>query len=148
MRPADLAGKCLIIPPHIEDYQEEEKRSLKGKSHALAELQQVSKPHRWIACLFTSVGYGNKNMRFNNPGKDPPKKILEQTQTALESLRIHLEESAQLNPSEEDEYGVPGEIWSCKFNSGAFGVDWEETKKILESEFYGFDRPFTIVEKA
>jgi hypothetical protein len=121
---------------------------VKGNSPALAELQQLSKPQRWIACLLTSVGYGNKNMRFNNPGRDPPKKILEQTRTALESLRILLEDRAQLKLSEEDEYGVPGEIWSCKFNSGAFGVDWEDTKTILESEFYGFDRPFTIVEKA
>jgi hypothetical protein len=32
----------------------------------------------------------------------------------------------------ENPIGKPGELWSCKFNSGLFGVDWKLSRKVLE----------------
>lgn len=150
-RPRHLAGECLLIPPQIEDYQDDdmlEKKVLKGKPHPLTDCRQTYKQRRWIACLFTSVGYGTKNTRFSNPGRDSPEKILRQTRMALESLRAQLEDYARSDLGEHDQYAVPGDLWACKFNSGAFGVDWEETMEIIESEFQGFDRPLTVVARS
>lgn len=33
-----------------------------------------------------------------------------------------------------EEGAGPGEIWSCRFNSGLFGVDWEFSKRVLVDE--------------
>lgn len=129
-KPKHLAGECFLIPPQREDYEQGNRRK------------------RWIACLFTSVGYGKKNVRLNNPGRDAPDEILTSTHAALEDFRLQLEEWARSNSGAEEEFGPPGEIWSCKFNSGAFGVDWKETKTILEEEFFGFGQTFTVVEKS
>ncbi|KEF57015.1 uncharacterized protein A1O9_07205 [Exophiala aquamarina CBS 119918] len=150
-RPRHLAGKCLLIPPQIEDYQDDEtleKKASNGKPDPRTYRKQPCKQRRWIACLLTSVGYGTKNMRFNNPGRDSPERILRQTQMALESLRTQLEDYTRCDLGEHDEYAVPGDLWTCKFNSGAFGVDWEETLEIVESEFEGFDQPLTVVARA
>lgn len=129
-KPKHLAGECLLIPPQREDYERGNRRK------------------RWIACLFTSVGYGKKNIRLNNPGRDPPDQILASTRAALEDFRLQLEERARSNSGAEGEFDPPGEIWSCKFNSGAFGVKWEETKMILEEEFFGLGQTFKVVEKS
>ncbi|KAK5051575.1 hypothetical protein LTR84_003227 [Exophiala bonariae] len=128
-RPDHLVGECLLIPPQKEDYE-------KG-----------NKPRRWIACLFTSVGYGKRNARLNNPGKCEPQFIIYHTQAALEDFRVQYDEyvrAASISPEESE---PPGDIWSCKFNSGAFGLDWEATKAIVEDEFYGFGGSFSVVER-
>lgn len=80
-------------------------------------------------------------MATNNPGKDPKERILKNTSYALEDLRAQLE--VRRLPDDEK----PGEIWSVKFNSGAFGVDWEETLQVLENEFQGFERPWFVVNQ-
>jgi len=67
---------------------------------------------------------------------------------ALESLRAQLEDYAQSALGEHDRYEVPGALWACKFNSGAFGVDWEDTLEIIESEFRGFDQSLTVVTRS
>lgn len=33
---------------------------------------------------------------------------------------------------EEDESEVPGECYAVRINSGRFGVEWEDTKRVLE----------------
>lgn len=108
------------------------------------------RPRLWIACLFTSLGYGKKNMRLNNPGRDTVRKILYNTAVALENLRTQLEEFTPSNFDEETAWDTdddkPGEIRACKFNSGAFGVPWEETEALIEQEFKDFERPWVIVD--
>jgi ADP-ribose 1''-phosphate phosphatase len=111
----------------------------------------MPQPRRWIACLFTSIGYGKPNIKLNNPGKDSPSKILTNTRLALEELRTQLEEFRlsnfnKMTRRKSDDY-KPGEIWSVKFNSGAFGVDWLDSLRALRQEFDGFERPWFIVEK-
>lgn len=90
-------------------------------------------------------------MAANNPGKGSKDSILENTIYALEELRRDLEGFGPSNFDERTSWKTdgdkPGEIWSVKFNSGAFGVPWEETRGILEHEFAGFERPWTVVEK-
>ena len=112
----------------------------------------VFNKRRWIACLVTSAGYGTPNIKTNNPGKDSKVAILKHTRYALEELRVSLERFGPSNFDEETAWETddqkPGEIWSCKFNSGAFGVDWQETLEVLEEEFAGFERPWTVVEKS
>lgn len=134
-RPFDLVGTCLLIPPQAADFEQ---------------LLQ-KEPRRWIACLFTSLGYGQRNIGHNNPGKDAPSTILKNTRVALEELRTRLEEFGPSNFNEctrevTDDL-KPGEIWSPRFNSGAFGVPWRDSQAILQEEFEGFERPWTIVDK-
>jgi ADP-ribose 1''-phosphate phosphatase len=62
-----------------------------------------------VSNLVTSLDYGCN--------KDPKEMILANTRTALHFL---LEETFNDQP-----------IHSCKFNSGLFGVPWEETEKVL-----------------
>ena len=132
-----------MIPPQKQDFTETH-NSMSGTS-------TVFRRRRWVACLFTSLGYGKKNARINNPGRDSPRNIIQQTREALESLRLDLEDFGESNFNEQTSWQtddkIPGEIWSCKFNSGAFGVDWEDTKVILNEIFEGYERPFTVVDR-
>lgn len=125
--------------------------TLKGKDSIVVPSSTVQGTRHWIACLFTSIGYGKPNISKNNPGKDSPVAILKNTRAALEELKVRLEDFGPSNFNEETNWMTddekPGEIWSVKFNSGAFGVDWEETRVILEEEFNDFERPWTVVER-
>jgi hypothetical protein len=124
---------------------------LKSTHKTIVSTIILPKPRRWIACLFTSIGYGKPNMKINNPGKGAPSSILSFTRAALEELRTRLEDFGPSNfdkmtrRTTDDE--KPGEIWSPKFNSGAFGVDWEDTEQILIKEFQTFERPWYLVNK-
>ncbi|MGH7974935.1 MAG: macro domain-containing protein [bacterium] len=75
--------------------------------------------------LVTSIDYGTK--------KDPKDKILEASRSAL---RFLLEENPVLP------------IHSCKFNSGLFGVPWEETEKVLLEVMTetGYNKIWTVWE--
>ncbi|MCJ1352884.1 MAG: ADP-ribose 1''-phosphate phosphatase [Icmadophila ericetorum] len=99
-----LLGTALLIPPQELTTEEE--------TGAYNTTQEI-----WIACVFTSVGYGKKVSK--------PNTILESTKTAM----IDLEK--QLKTAKEAEKAI-GELWAVKINSGSFHVPWEETKKILE----------------
>jgi hypothetical protein len=110
---------------------------------------------QWIACLYTSNGYGRKNMRSNNPGKDSEDSILQNTAYALEGLRTDLElcqpRALSNIPTEFDDRiiwsTIPGQIVACKFNSGAFGVAWEKTRALIIREFEHSEMPWLIVDK-
>ncbi|KAK5266834.1 ADP-ribose 1''-phosphate phosphatase [Exophiala xenobiotica] len=153
-KPYDLIGTCLLIPPHPVDYSPKIQRTL-DKSESTSTLTSkapVPERRRWIACLFTSIGYGRPNMAANNPGKDSKERILKSTGHALEDLRTQLEEFGPSRFEEGTSWDTyddnkPGEIWSVKFNSGAFGVGWEETLEVLQAEFCNFERPWFVVEK-
>ena len=111
---------------------------------------EIYYPRFWIACLFTSLGYGRKDMRHNNPGRDTKAKILYHTALALENFRSQLEDFTPSNFDEDTAWDTdddkPGEIRACKFNSGAFGVPWEETEALIEQKFKDFERPWLIVD--
>lgn len=66
--------------------------------------------------LFTSKGYG----KF----KDSKDEILKNTKSAIIDL---IENSIPAT-----DYTSCGEIYSNKFNSGLFGVPWEETENVLK----------------
>ncbi|KAI1609390.1 hypothetical protein EDD37DRAFT_697621 [Exophiala viscosa] len=152
-KPLDLIGTCLLIPPQRQDYahKKEKIKDGDGPKASFPPESIVFDKRRWIACLFTSIGYGKLNMATNNPGKGSREGILINTRYALEELRTQLEIFGPSNFDERTSWRTdddkPGEIWSVKFNSGAFGVPWEETREILEQEFAGFERPWTVVEK-
>lgn len=76
----------------------------------------------YVYNLVTSVDYGDK--------KDPPEEILKATRTALTFL---LEDTSW-------------PIHSCKFNSGLFGVPWEDTEKVLLEvmEVTGYNKEWTV----
>ena len=77
-----------------------------------------------VSNLVTSLDYGCN--------KDPKEMILANTRTALHYL---LEETHNVQP-----------IHSCKFNSGLFGVPWEETEKVLLEvmEKVGYTKDWTV----
>lgn len=135
---AGLLGTCLLVPPQSEGQ---------------------GTPAVWIACLFTSYAYGKR--------KDRPEKIVAQTKTALEDLRV------QLDGIKEGRYNVetisrgtrgaglrvlrllgdatghststlplaPPDmcIYSPKFNAGNFRVPWEDTMRSVEEVFGTWD---------
>lgn len=133
---SDLIGQCLLIPPQPADYE------VRTRHHL------VYSHRRWIACLFTSTGYGKKNR--SNPGRDPVDQILTHTKTALGDLRMQLEGfgpsnfNADSNWQTDDE--KPGRILAVKFNSGAFGVPWESTEALIKEVFEGFERPLYVFD--
>lgn len=147
-KPQELLGTALLIAPQPDDYSEAEQQ--KAESEGLASSVLIEK-RRWIACLFTSLGYGRPSIANDNPGKDSKERILRYTRNALEYLRVLLEEFGPSNFNEDTNWQTdddkPGDIWCCKFNSGAFGVDWKETEAIVDQEFWTFERPWTVVEK-
>jgi len=63
----------------------------------------------YIGCLITSKDFGCN--------KDQPEVILAQTATALDGLLRSVP------------HNVP--LYSCKFNSGLFQVEWSRTEKLL-----------------
>ncbi|KAH8433539.1 ADP-ribose 1''-phosphate phosphatase [Aspergillus melleus] len=97
-------GTTLIIPPQEKDYA----------GH------RGTKKH-WIVCLFTSRKFGRK--------ASPPDVILANTELAVMDMKRQLEE---LRIDESVEVPISG-LWSCRFNSGLFRVDWSLSRKILEN---------------
>ncbi|ERF69064.1 hypothetical protein EPUS_01020 [Endocarpon pusillum Z07020] len=122
-----LIGTTQLIPPQHEDY----KKADSG----------LKKKH-WIACLFTSVGYGKPTK--TRPGMDKPDAILENTRKSLKDLKTQL--SKIEHEAEGDGVGtIPGEMWSCKINSGLFAVDWADTRRVMEEELKSLGRTVTVV---
>ena len=115
-----------------------------------------------MACLFTSKGYGKPTKL--KPGKDEPDVILANTREALKDLRRQVEElEAGEGHPEDDASAVKGgkakgqkrakrsngeelgELHACQFNSGSFGVEWEDTRKAIEEVFEGSSRAMHVV---
>ncbi|EED13429.1 phosphatase, putative [Talaromyces stipitatus ATCC 10500] len=101
-------GTALIIPPQAQDYS----------------IRQNKK--HWIVCLFTSRAYGR--------GVSKPDVILENSVHAIRDMRRQLEE---LFEHEDGMEQWDGKVYSCRFNSGLFGVEWKASRKILETELDG-----------
>jgi ADP-ribose 1''-phosphate phosphatase len=120
-----LIGTCQLIPPQENDY----KRTPSGSGK------------HWIACLLTSVGYGKKATK-THPAMDKPDLILESTRRSLIDLREQLSKLAEENKKEV------GELWSCKFNSGLFAVEWADTRRVLEAELRGLGKIVLVISPA
>lgn len=100
-------GTALIIPPQEEDYKGDHRK----KRH-------------WIICLFTSRGFGRS--------VSPPAVILQNTALAVADTKTQLEK-LRSQPDNKDPANIPlGELRSCRFNSGLFGVDWKLSREVLE----------------
>jgi ADP-ribose 1''-phosphate phosphatase len=112
-------GTCLLISPQAED-------------------SEVIGKEVYIACLFTSHGYGKKNTKTKNPGLSKKTDVIAATKTALEDLR------KQLDQSHSDSDGVLN-ITSVKFNAGSFKVPWEETQSLIEEAFQDYGGTWTVV---
>ncbi|KAJ6121139.1 ADP-ribose 1''-phosphate phosphatase, partial [Penicillium sp. IBT 18751x] len=97
-------GTALIIPPQPSD------------------ARGGRKAH-WIVCLFTSHNYGKR--------VDSPEMIHNSTHAALHDLKSQLD-SLQIDLRDSQNL-PPGELWSCRFNSGLFGVPWGETRGLVEN---------------
>ncbi|KAL8668486.1 MAG: hypothetical protein Q9168_006879 [Polycauliona sp. 1 TL-2023] len=105
-----LVGTCLLIPPFPIT-----KRPTGGRP-SRKELQRHKNKNFWIACLFTSSGFG-KNV-------DTPDAILQNTARAMRDLKTQIEE---MEPKVEKRGGCYG----VRINSGLFNVPWQDTKKVL-----------------
>ncbi|PYH75009.1 MIF domain protein [Aspergillus vadensis CBS 113365] len=71
----------------------------------------------WIICLFTSRGLGRM--------VSPENIVLENTELAIADMKRQIDHI-------EDQEGSLLELWSCRFNSGLFGVQWARSREILE----------------
>lgn len=74
---------------------------------------ELSGPKHRVGCVFTSKGFGTN--------KDAVSDILRATRTAMAELLDAICKDGDIM-----------EIRICKINSGAFGVPWERTKRVLE----------------
>ncbi len=158
-----LIGTCQLIPPQEEDYEPAAITSMPPSKRRRVELsssksipkESLSLRRHWIACLFTSIGYGKPTK--NHPGMDKPDVILENTRKSLVDLKEQIFKFESKEEEEEEEKEVstlriakaegemPGELWSCKFNSGLFAVDWADTRKVLEEELKGLGKTVRVV---
>lgn len=75
------------------------------------------------------------------PGRylSSPEVILDNTRTAIDDMErqlLILRDSGNARGIDDTNGSgdptIPGELWSCRFNSGLFGVDWSLSKQILE----------------
>ena len=136
-----LLGTCLLILPKKGDNEDH--------AETIAKSKVVYNDRKWVACLFTSRGYGNKNARTGNPGKDRPDDILKHTRSALEDFRRQLERFGPTDLTEDSwktDDEKPGTIASVLFNSGKFGVPWIETQQLIRQVFAGFERPWYVLD--
>ncbi len=104
--------------------------SLDGFQWGQAFVLNIENEYR-VGCLVTSGNYGQL--------RDPKELILKNTRLALLDI---LGATNKLNC-----FIVEGqEIHSCKFNSGLFGVPWEETEKVLLDVMneIGYNREWTV----
>ncbi|KAB8202167.1 MacroPoa1plike [Aspergillus parasiticus SU-1] len=77
----------------------------------------------WIICLFTSRNYGKR--------VSPPDVIIRNTELAIADM------VRQIHRLRAEESGI-GELWSCRFNSGLFGVEWVLSRRVLEESGLDF----------
>ncbi|KAJ5100012.1 ADP-ribose 1''-phosphate phosphatase [Penicillium argentinense] len=98
-------GTALVIPPQPEDFENGRKK-------------------HWIVCLFNSSGFGKE--------VDSPEAILNHTFAALQDLDMQLVSLRDHNENSDDEQSMPGQLYSCRFNSGLFAVPWEQTREVIE----------------
>ncbi|OGM39363.1 phosphatase [Aspergillus bombycis] len=80
----------------------------------------------WIICLFTSRNFGKR--------VSSPDIIIQNTELAVADM------VRQIDELRAEDSGA-GALWSCRFNSGLFGVKWELSRRVLEDS--GLD--FTVV---
>lgn len=120
---AKILGMCLLIPPQEADVKSGKKM--------------------WLADLFTSYGYGRATKK--KAAKDKKADIVRQTRDALKDLRTQLESIANQTLDIGNVETPVNACYSPKFNSGSFGVRWEETELILEEEFQSWDGKWFIL---
>ena len=120
-------GTALIIPPQKRDYESKKADEENAKEKEGAATTTTKKKH-WIICLFTSRQFG-KNV-------SPPDTILANTELAIADMKEQLARLAVRNTDEGEENGsgmsAPRELWSCRFNSGLFRVEWSRSRRVLE----------------
>ena len=120
-------GTALIIPPQKRDYESKKADEENAKEKEGAATTTTKKKH-WIICLFTSRQFG-KNV-------SPPDTILANTELAIAEMKEQLARLAVRNTDEGEENGsgmsAPRELWSCRFNSGLFRVEWSRSRRVLE----------------
>lgn len=121
-------GTALIIPPQKRDYESEKANEGKAKEKEGAATTTTTKKKHWIICLFTSRQFG-KNV-------SSPDTILANTELAIAEMKEQLAKLAVRNTDEGEENGsgmsAPRELWSCRFNSGLFRVEWSRSRRVME----------------
>ena len=128
----------------------------------------------WIGCLFTSYSYG-KPTKFKAGKDPPEKilsntkaalkDLREQVDAAHlgpaqegladrseDGSRTIGEDSNEDKAADEDQEkkrvrldAELGPLYACKFNSGSFGVEWTDTKALIEAVFDGSNRVMHVV---
>jgi len=109
---SSLVGTALLIPP-----------SNSPVSADSGSTEEWMRDH-WIACLFTSKGYGRN---VSNGGE-----IGLNTKNALNDLRKKIH-------AVQKEHGknAVGQRWSVRLNSKNFRVPWKQTKSIIKESKLG-----------
>ncbi|KAI4118202.1 MAG: hypothetical protein LQ338_007443 [Usnochroma carphineum] len=130
----NLVGTCLLIPPFPSLPASTSPKTTKPPPPTTAAQQEKQ---YWIACLFTSHGFGKS--------VDTPESILEATRKSVEDLRRQIRaykergegesgssEKYQESQNGGDDMQAMAGCVSVRINSGLFGVEWERTKAVLE----------------
>lgn len=97
----DPLGTALIIPP----------------------LEGPTRPSHFIVCLFTSFDFGRR--------ADNPDMIANCTHAALLDLKHQMDVYGLVPDDQEIGKLYPNGLYTCRFNSGLFGVPWSRTRNLL-----------------
>lgn len=160
-----LVGRCLVVEPQVEDrgYRGEgdgDDNDGEGQQRQQRQRQQqrgnIDSSNDggsgvYIANLFSSYGYGSRAVKCTPNGgghaaKDPPQTVKENTITALQELHGWIKEHEGLTGPEEGVGKMSrGKkdvlrtrkvvVYSPRFNSGNFGVEWAWTVDVIRKEF-------------
>ena len=103
----------MIPPQSVEEEDEEENE----ENDSDGEKSDINTNHYWIACVFTSLGFGRT--------VSSAEVILDSTKRGIGDLHKKL---SFLKASGKE----IGDVWAVRINSGKFGVQWDRTKRILE----------------
>ncbi|KAJ5578734.1 Appr-1-p processing [Penicillium hispanicum] len=95
---------------------------------------ELDRKSHWIICLFTSYHYRAR--------VDAPDLIISSTYAALRDLKEQLEDLDKSDDTAEKPTG----LFACRFNSGAFGVPWKETRKVIQE--VGLDMTVMYTDEA
>lgn len=107
----------LLFPKAYHTYRQ---HCFNNGSDILGSTLLIPTPNYTIGCLITSDGYGNK--------RDSEKEILINTESAINSMLLAVND-LEIN-----------EIHSPKINSGLFGVPWNKTEAVIQSQLNLFPK--------
>ena len=148
--PEDLMGTCLLIPPQSEDPQADAEVTTQVTQSTSSQGNEVI-PAVFIACLFTSKGYGRGNKKAQRPPRSSKTAIVKATEQSLTNFLVQYnrlgESDDQAHHGDAASSARPRDIFSVRINAGSFGVPWETSNQLIKKIWDSTDVTWTVVSR-